>query len=1205
MISIFEDLKKEKKIKFDINSYIGQYTDYLLKIKKDYDYYYELYDSIDSINIKISLKDEISGYKNKDADIYSFSNLEEITTYFMKFSLLKSLQKVIEIKSKKDKELMKEIKKFKKKYNHYPDVNDYNDYDNYLKEISLRKEFCIHYIPKSKKDKVKSNFELEPHQLFLKNLLSNNTPYKSILIFHGVGVGKTCSGVSISENFKNNKNKTIILAPEKIQLGWKKNIYDPYKGINQCTGDEYNYEEDKFIKNKEKMSKNKINEHYEMYGYLSFSNSVKNYLESNLKHISKKDIILRKQVEIELIKKKYSDRVLIIDEVHNIRDNSKKSDTSLYIEKVIQHSDNLRLVLLTANPMFNQPDEIISILNMLLLNDNKEIIDSKIIFDDDNLLTDETKEIIYEKSKGYVSYLRGENPITFPYRLYPNKNILDNRNKLDLFDEKIESSDNISFLNLYGSKLKGLQHKIYKNVSKDLKTKKIDEESELIHISNIVYPTKSSKIDEIYGENGFNKCFTKSSTNKYSYKKDIPDFLDLKVLQNYSCKIKSIIESINESEGIVFIYSNWLYSGILPLVLALERNGYQKYDNVSVFNSEKSKPISYHGKTGKDVASAKYMVIAGESLKLTNNFEKELKVATSEENKNGELIKVVIGSSVAAEGLDFKNIRCIHLLEPWHNINKLEQVIGRGIRNYSHFMLEPENRNITIYLHTTEYEDKETIETHLYRRCEKKAKQIGQLELILKEMAIDKYLFQNANIIKENDLDEITIQRSLRDSEIYKVKPYDLPYSRSCSFLEDCQYIKNKSFKITDEIIERSNKTTFSIEHSQSLIDIYKIKISELVLMYQYLDLELLIKLLNEKIDNLIIDIVYHSINQMITDKYTITIDNGIKGYLNTTDDYYYFQPFSNSDIFVPLYYKLNKGIIDKNEYKIENKIKFLLKLPEIIEFTKEEIESKFDELINLKLSTKEEYVLNLKDNNKKNLFNDFVILSYKIDRFKFKDKYLLLYSILQYLLDEIEYDKKYNLLISNLVLVFQSLFIYLDKEKYYWNNEYNDSNKDKLYGGFLYFHERKEYKFFKYQSNKCIITNKLIESDIITNLSLISKNKIYNKNNYGYIEYNKNYKSVQNGLVLKIKRQKDLTGNIFISSSSGEWTSSSGIKYLKQHYSEIWDNINDKDKEYLEEIDYQGKIKINKLIVSFLIENMMRQTNNFIKGDLMWLYKY
>ena len=166
----------------------------------------------------------------------------------MKYCLLEAIKNTINEKYKKDKNIKFEIKKYKKKFNHYPDINDYEDYEDYLKEISIRKEFAIHHIPKNKNTENKSLFELAPHQLFLKNLLSNNTPYKSLLIFHGVGVGKTCSGVSIAENFKNNGNKTIILAPEKIQLGWRKNIYDPYKGKNQCTGDEYNYEEDKYEK---------------------------------------------------------------------------------------------------------------------------------------------------------------------------------------------------------------------------------------------------------------------------------------------------------------------------------------------------------------------------------------------------------------------------------------------------------------------------------------------------------------------------------------------------------------------------------------------------------------------------------------------------------------------------------------------------------------------------------------------------------------------------------------------------------------------------------------------------------------------------------------------------------------------------------------------------------------------------------------------
>ena len=102
----------------------------------------------------------------------------------------------------------------------------------------------------------------------------------------------------------------------------------------------------------------------------------------------------------------------------------------------------------------------------------------------------------------------------------------------------------------------------------------------------------------------------------------------------------------------------------------------------------------------------------------------------------------MIGSTVASEGLDFKNIRSIHILEPWHNINKLEQVIGRGIRNCSHKELEPKERNVTVYLHSSKIDDKESIDMYLYRYSEYKAKQIGEIENLLKTVAIDKYFLR-------------------------------------------------------------------------------------------------------------------------------------------------------------------------------------------------------------------------------------------------------------------------------------------------------------------------------------------------------------------------------------------------------------------------------------------------------------------------------
>ena len=80
--------------------------------------------------------------------------------------------------------------------------------------------------------------------------------------------------------------------------------------------------------------------------------------------------------------------------------------------------------------MFNISTEIVWMLNMLLLNDNKTPISNK-IFTDEGDLTSDGVNIINEKCQGYVSYLRGENPVSFPVRLYPKHN-----------EENIISSDN-------------------------------------------------------------------------------------------------------------------------------------------------------------------------------------------------------------------------------------------------------------------------------------------------------------------------------------------------------------------------------------------------------------------------------------------------------------------------------------------------------------------------------------------------------------------------------------------------------------------------------------------------------------------------------------------------------------------------------------------------------------------------------------------
>ena len=176
MISLFYDFKKEDKFSHDIDQMIETYTKEYLKLNKDFDFYYEEYTRIQTTEIHKSLSEELFDYETTDPVKYTVGSKDKVDTLFMKSCLLESLKKVIERKNIVMKEGQKKSRKYKQthNYHYYPDLEDYLDYDKYLQDISLRKEFGFHTIPKEK-DSIDTkcnptSFQLAPHQLFLKNL---------------------------------------------------------------------------------------------------------------------------------------------------------------------------------------------------------------------------------------------------------------------------------------------------------------------------------------------------------------------------------------------------------------------------------------------------------------------------------------------------------------------------------------------------------------------------------------------------------------------------------------------------------------------------------------------------------------------------------------------------------------------------------------------------------------------------------------------------------------------------------------------------------------------------------------------------------------------------------------------------------------------------------------------------------------------------
>jgi hypothetical protein len=140
----------------------------------------------------------------------------------------------------------------------------------------------------------KADFELQPHQAFVKNFLSFNTPYNCLLLYHGLGSGKTCSAIGVCEENRDYMKqmgitkRIIIVASENVQDNFKLQLFDERKlklvdgiwNIRACTGNkllqEINPMNMKGLPKEKVVSqiKNLINTYYIFLGYVQFANYI-------------------------------------------------------------------------------------------------------------------------------------------------------------------------------------------------------------------------------------------------------------------------------------------------------------------------------------------------------------------------------------------------------------------------------------------------------------------------------------------------------------------------------------------------------------------------------------------------------------------------------------------------------------------------------------------------------------------------------------------------------------------------------------------------------------------------------------------------------------------------------------------------------------------------------------------------------------------
>ncbi len=898
-----------------------------------------------------------------DDTILSEANVELLTSDFNKIYLDDTNIETNNFINKKELLNRKFILENKNKFDTlYPSLDD----PAFNIKIALKKEFNetqydgtifnVDEIEEQSNKLCNADFELSPNQLFVRNFLSFQTPYNSLLLYHGLGTGKTCSAISVSEEMRDYLNqlgitqRIIVVASPNVQENFKLQLFDDRKlklidglwNLRACTGNKYLKEinpmnmkglpKEKVIKQIKRI----INNSYLFLGYIEFANYIQ-----NISNVSEEDPKKKKTEVIRKLKKHFSNRLIVIDEVHNIRVTSEKQDKRITQEliKLVSYVDNLRLLFLSATPMYNSYKEIIWLLNIMNKNDNRSTIELKDVFDSDgNLLigpdgTNIGEELIKRKATGYVSFVRGENPYTFPYRIFPSlfssqntfKNIPYPRIQLN-GKEIIQPLEHLDvYLTNCGS-IQQLGYNYIINEIKETASKKPDGLPNFNNLDtfgytilqkplqalNMLYPTKALREEEnpkfdskiLLGSEGLKRCMKWKETtnppsrNSFEYKNnDFGKIFSPENIGEYSGKIKNIIDSIYNSNGIVLIYSQFIDGGVIPIALALESIGFTRFGNIAsnlfktsqhpAIDSKTYLPIDKMDNPG-DFRPATYTLLTGEKA-LSPDKVYDLKNLTDEDNKNGEIIKVIVISMTGAEGLDFKNLRQVHIMEPWYNLSLVEQIIGRAVRNCSHKHLPFKERNVEIFLYGTLLNgiDEEAVDLYIYRIAELKAVQIGRVSRILKESSVDCLLNIDQTLFTEENMNTI-VKQQLSNKMVIDYPIGDKAKTVSCDYMDTCDF-KCKPFKqiMENEIKLDTYNETFILVNTEKIIQ----RIRNLFRQKFFYKKDRLISEINvERVYPLIQ--INVALTSLINDKNNYLIDTYDRlGRLINIEEYYLFQP--------------------------------------------------------------------------------------------------------------------------------------------------------------------------------------------------------------------------------------------------------------------------------------------------------------------------
>lgn len=663
--------------------------------------------------------------------------------------------------------------------------------DESSKKKKSRSQKIVHTLPPSRQEFIENMKKLlkdedegedkddgQIQQRVVAEYLKLHTPYRGLLLYHGIGSGKTCTSIVAAEGLKSEK-KIIVMTPESLTTNF-------FKEIKKC-GDESFRMDQRWVHKKvserreaEELSKVvslDVETILEKGVWLGAAEDGEPLAQEDQEEVNlqvdkmiraKYRSIAYNRMTEELIKKltenetknPFDDSVVIIDEVHNfVRQIAKEKDPiSVRLYHYLMGAQHCKLVFLSGTPIVESPYEIAIIFNMLHgyirkftvqlagdhpkiagveYKDNKAIITQNAYMDHEEI---DLKEVL-------KSLNADRDPTLVNYKILPDEE--------SSFNKKFIEKDRMTSRDAFQKRILGLTS--YFGGANEEYMPKYDRNRDFV----IIRVPMSD-----YQANGYKKALEKDDKDK-KYSREACNYvapteekeLNKDALLTFSPKCLHMLENIQDEEGLHMVYSELSCEIIREILLA---NGFDEFKLVKgagglmdmesealsealseaeKSESESKKPRFVSFSTIKDQDERETILdIYNHNWSNLNPVLQEKLERMSKTNK--EIIKVFMISETDAEGISLKNTRFAHIVEPSWNASRVEQVIGRVRRLYSHDDLPEELRTVKAYLYMSTLVDGKSTDELVYETANEKDHLNQEVLRAVKETAMDCSLYE-------------------------------------------------------------------------------------------------------------------------------------------------------------------------------------------------------------------------------------------------------------------------------------------------------------------------------------------------------------------------------------------------------------------------------------------------------------------------------